>query len=194
MRIIRISERSSLPETIEKISEAHRGKKHTEETRRKLSEANEGKKLSEETRRKMSESKKGNKNCLGRKLSEEHKKKLSLTHSKPIGTKKTAGGGYIQIKTENGWEMEHRVVMEKDIGRKLLPEETVHHRDGVRSNNALENLELWTRNHPIGVRFEDYKQSVIHFINTYGIPEEVFAIAKKQALCSIQGENHDQRN
>lgn len=60
-----------------KLSESNRGQSRSEETRRKLSDAGTGKHHSEETKRKMSESHKGNKYCLGNKLSEEHKQKIS---------------------------------------------------------------------------------------------------------------------
>ena len=39
----------------------------------------------------------------------------------------------------------HRVVMEKKIGRQLLPGEIVHHRDGNKLNNSPDNLELMTQ-------------------------------------------------
>ncbi len=47
--------------------------------------------------------------------------------------------------TDNGKRkqvFEHRLVMEKHLGRKLLPNEVIHHKDGDGLNNALENLEL----------------------------------------------------
>jgi len=40
---------------------------------------------------------------------------------------------------------QHRYVMEKHIGRKLTSKEAVHHKDGDRTNNELDNLELMSR-------------------------------------------------
>jgi hypothetical protein len=42
--------------------------------------------------------------------------------------------------------------MEQQIGRYLLPGETVHHRNGVKDDNRPENLELWVRPQPPGIR------------------------------------------
>ena len=46
--------------------------------------------------------------------------------------------GYIN--TEYGYE--HRVLMERKLGRKLKRSEHVHHKNGVRDDNRIENLEL----------------------------------------------------
>lgn len=48
--------------------------------------------------------------------------------------------------TSNGYVREHRIVMEKKLGRFLLPTEVVHHIDGTRNNNDPENLELFSTN------------------------------------------------
>jgi hypothetical protein len=50
---------------------------------------------------------------------------------------------------------EHILVVEQILGRYLLPGESVHHRNGVRDDNRPENLELWTRPQPTGIRVTD---------------------------------------
>lgn len=106
-----------------------KGKRHSEEARRAMSRANKGKTVSRETRAKISEVKK--------------------IHRQ--GHKKKRPDGYIYVyfpdhpcSSEEGYIMEHRVVMEKEIGRYIHPDEVVHHKNHVRNDNRIENLQLMT--------------------------------------------------
>jgi hypothetical protein len=62
--------------------------------------------------------------------------------AKPVGHKHDFGGGYVQIKTENGWGLEHRLAMGKKLGRALERGEIVHHEDRTKTNNEPGNLAL----------------------------------------------------
>lgn len=66
--------------------------------------------------------------------------------------------GYIEEKTSNGWRRQHIAVMERHLGRMLLPDEVVHHRNETKTDNRFENLELMkagehTRAHNTGKTF-----------------------------------------
>jgi hypothetical protein len=63
--------------------------------------------------------------------------------------------GYRIICRDGHAIMAHRWAMQQFLGRVLLSDETVHHRNGMRDDNRIENLELWTSMHHSGQRVED---------------------------------------
>ena len=66
------------------------------------------------------------------------------------------------------YEIQHRTVMEAALGRALLADESVHHKNGDRSDNRLENLELWSRYQPSGQRAADKVAYAEEIIRRYG--------------------------
>lgn len=67
----------------------------------------------------------------------------------------TAEGYRVFCESRKPVLFEHRLVMEKHIGRALRSFENVHHKNGVRKDNNISNLELWTKPQPSGQRVED---------------------------------------
>jgi hypothetical protein len=80
--------------------------------------------------------------------------------------------GYVQVTTDEGRFLEHRLVMEQVLGRKLLPGENVHHRNGQRDDNRPENLELWVKPQPKGCRVEDAVKHAVEILRRYA-PERL---------------------
>lgn len=89
--------------------------------------------------------------------------------------------GYIYIyrpehpnASSKGLIPEHRYVMSEHMGRPLLDHENVHHRNGIRDDNKIENLELWSTHQPYGQRVSDKLRFALELIKIYGDDPNVY--------------------
>jgi len=99
--------------------------------------------------------------CYSHQYNQKRGLPLDSPIGKPRGTQKwyKNTAGYVskncQEDNKRFTVFQHREVMEKHLGRKLVDKENVHHINGVRDDNRIENLELWSSSQPYGQRVSD---------------------------------------
>jgi len=109
--------------------------------------------------------------------------------------------GYVNVNIENdefyrptsfkGIIREHRYVMAKHLGRNLHPWEIVHHKNGVKDDNRLENLELSNRLDHMSSHNKGYKDGFLKGLKD-GRNKHIKEL--EGLIVQLKKENNDYRN
>ena len=138
------------PEAITKMRAANVGKKYGPEARANMSRSQLGRRHSEETKEKVRQAKLGKRHrpesiLKMRRAARKRRLNGSRNPNWRGGGRRVSSEGYVMLSfPEGGRISEHRLVMEKKLGRRLRRGEIAHHINGNRQDNRPENLELMT--------------------------------------------------
>ena len=86
----------------------------------------------------------------------------------PSGWYIQSKGGYVAKSFGRKTVLQHRHVMEEKLDRPLKPYENVHHINGVKTDNRVENLEIWVSKQPKGQREADIIEWASLFLQAHG--------------------------
>ena len=125
-----------------------------------------------------------------------YRKRKGIPLDAPLGYRKKHGyiniHGYKKITKKHpnankqGSISEHIFVMSNHLGRPLRKGENVHHINGVRDDNRIENLELWNTRQPSGQRVHQKIEFYKEFLTDYGYR----VIKKREKKQKVEGNNN----
>jgi len=107
--------------------------------------------------------------CLRKELGLRSRANNGGRHYAWKGGKYTNKQGYVLCYVDVGkYRFEHVIIMERKLKRSLFPDETVHHKNGIRNDNTEDNLELRVKaKHPKGASVPDLLNWADEIIKRY---------------------------